>query len=540
MRALRLMSALTCGPLLLLGCMGGVDRGPARGRGACEDLRPGGSALRRLTPTEYRNSVADLFPGASLPTVNLTPDLPVGGFDNNAEGQPVSDLLTEDYFNAGHDIGAAASTSLATWAPCSENTAECAGRIVDHLLLHAQRRPPTEEDRSAYLTMVEATRAESGIEDAVAAMIEAVLLTPQFLYRPEVGTPRDDAAPGLLALTDYEVASRLSYFLWRSTPDDTLLDAAAAGALSDPLQVEEHARRMLEDPRAHDTIADLHAQWFQIGRLDSLRLDTGVFPDADGQLVADMHASLVRYLDAVFWEDGTLDALFAGRFAFVNDRLAPIFGVPAPGTDELVRVELDPEERAGILTQPGWLAHRAHETVHSPIFRGTFVLEHVLCAPTPPAPPGAESETVPLPPGTIVTTRERTVRSHSGACASCHSRIDGVGFVFENYDALGRFRTVETSLSLPIDPSGVVRGAGDMDGPVIGAVELGERLATSRDAGRCVAEHYLRYAIGRSLTDTDRCAANALRSALSASGGDLHELVVALVTSNTFRFRTAH
>ncbi len=524
---------------LTLGCEGRLDAGPAPPRGACLEDRAVPAALRRLTPTEYRNSVADVFRGAALPEVTLTPDLVLGGFDNNAAGQPVSDLLTEDYFRASGAIGAAVAADLGSWAPCTDESAACAERITVLVLRRALRRPPADEELAAHLALVEATRAESGLADAIGALAEAVLLEPQFLYRPELGTPRTGLPPGIVALDDHELASRLSYLFWRTIPDDALLEAAGAGELQDDAMLEAQARRLLEDPRGRATISDLHRQWFQVDRIAALNLDPTLFPEASPAVYADLRESLLRYLDAVFWEEGTMEALFAGRFAFVNDRIAPLFGVPPPGSDELVRVELDPDERAGILTQPGWLAHRAHQTVHSPIFRGTFVLEHVLCAPTPPAPPSAESMTTPLPPGTVVTTRERTVRSHTGACAGCHARIDGVGFLFEHYDALGRYRIVETDLSLPIDASGMIRGAGDLDGPVTGAVELGERLATSPQAGRCVAQHYMRYALGRTLTEEDLCTAEALRRQLAATGGDLRELLVALVLSPSFRTRSA-
>jgi hypothetical protein len=425
---------------------------------------------------------------------------------------------------------------LSTWAPCTDDTAECADRIVSHVVERAERRPTTPAEREDYLTLTQTVRTENGLNEAISALIEAVLLTPQFLYRPEIGVITPDAPEGLIALDGYEIASRLSYFLWRAPPDAELSEAAGRGELATEPGIERHARRMLEDPRARETISDMHAQWFQIARNRNLMLDAEYFPGASPELYADLEASVLRYLDAAFWDEGTVEALFAGRFAFVNDRLAPIFGVDPPGTNELVRVELDPTQRAGILTQPGWLTLHSHTRVHSPIFRGNFVLHHVLCTPTPPPPPNIDTSES-LAPNAMETTRQRTTRSHTGRCASCHARIDGVGFLFEHYDAYGRFRLQE--LGQAVDASGLVREAGDADGQYANAIDFGEQIAHSEFVGRCVSQHYLRYALGREIAPEESCAVRALSDRLAASGGDLRELVIAITTSPSFRYRTS-
>jgi hypothetical protein len=534
--------------LVLTGCLGTLEAGPAGPVGTsrrpvdppvvCDPgaARPDGATLRRLTPAEHRNTLRDLFPGVALPEVTLAADSVVGGFDNQADGQSVSSLLTEQYHRAAGDVARAASASLETWAPCTTDDAACAARIAETLATRAQRHALDAEERTLYVDFVETARAELGLTEAVSMLIEALLQSPRFLYRPELGDGAVTAPEGLVALDGFEVASRLSYFLWRTMPDPALFDAAAAGELATPEGLEAHARRMLDDPRAHETIADLHAQWFQLRAIDDVALDPAIFAGWDEAMRADLRASAERFLGDAFWEEGSIDALFTGSFGYVNDRLAPVLGVPPPGSDELVRVELDPSQRAGILTQPGWLAYHAKPSVHSPIFRGVFVLEHVLCSPTPPAPPGADAMSEPLPPDLVVTTRERTERSHTGRCASCHQRIDGAGFLFEHYDALGRFR--ETEFDLPIDASGLVLGAGDADGELDGAIELAERLGQSRQVRECVSRHYLRYALGRSTAGAgDRCQIAELADHLDATTGDPRELVVAIATSPSFRYR---
>lgn len=529
----------------LCGCLGEFDTGASGPFGAPVDRRPivcdpdlvvpGGSAIRRLTPTEYTNTVGDLFPGVTIPTLALVDDERVGGFDNLADGQVVSPLLTEQYYRNAHAIGAAAAAGLDSWAPCSTNDAACAAQIVDHIAVRAQRRPLDDADRSLFTTFVETTRATDGLQAAVALFIEALLQTPQFLFRPELGDPSRAAPTGTTALDAFEVASRLSYFLWRTMPDPVLYEAAQSGVLLSAEGVEQHTRRMLDDPRARASIADLHAQWFQTWRVDEVRLSTEAFPQFTPSARDALRESADRYLEEAFFGVGTFESLYEGRYAFVNDEIAPIFGVAPPGSRDLVRVDLDASQRAGILTQPGWLTHRDHEIEHSPIYRGTFVLEHVLCSPTGAPPPGADMVGAMEPGPGAMTGRERWVTTHSGRCAGCHARIDGVGFLFENYDALGRYRIEDNGL--PVDSTGTVIGGGDADGDVANAVEFGERLAQSRRVRECGATHYFRYAMGRAEVREDTCQLRALADALERSGGSLPELVVAIVTSNAFRFR---
>ncbi|MFO0686193.1 MAG: DUF1592 domain-containing protein [Sandaracinus sp.] len=530
---------------LATGCLGEVDPGVSGPPGygpitptTCnaDQVVPGGGGIRRLTPTEYARTVADLFPGVTLPSVTLAADTRVGGFDNNQSGQVVSSLLTEQHYRAAQSIGVAAAASLATWAPCTTNDAACAEQIVSTLGMRAQRRPLTTAQHDELVAWMETQRAVEGLEGAVAMLVHALLLTPEMLYRPEIGDPGRAAPHGTVALDGYEVASRLSYFLWRTMPDDTLFTAAAHGDLDTERGIEVETQRMLADPRARDTIADLHAQWFQTWRMASLDLDPATFPEFDAELRDDLHASFEHFVTDAFFEDRTLEALFGGSYGYVNDRTAPIFGVAPPGSSALVRVELDPAQRAGVLTQPGWLTLRDHRTQHSPIYRGAFVLEHVLCSPTGTPPPGADIVQAP-PSGSMPhTSREAWEQSHTHRCASCHARIDGVGFGFENYDALGRWR--DTDNGYPVDASGTVIAGGDADGAFDGPMGLVARLAPSEQVEACAIAHYYRYALGRTETSGDRCQLEALADRMARSGGDLPDLVVGMVTSPSFRFRT--
>lgn len=503
---------------------------------AAEDLRPAEAPLRRLTPIEYRNTVRDLFPAVALPRVELVAGAEVQGYDNNAAGQVVSPLLVEQYQVAAAAIGAAVAAD-GSWLPCDPAADEVAcGRVVAASLAErAYRRPLDEVERTRAVTFFDAARSSFGFSEAIAMLVEGLLQSPAFLYRPEVGV--DAGAPaGLVRLGPYEIASRLSYALWHSMPDDALLAAAAADELGTTEEIEAQARRMLADPRAAAVVADFHRQWLDLGAIEELQLSPERYPELTPSLRDALRDATQLFLERTFFEGGSYRDLLTATHAYANDELAALYGIPAPGSDELVRVELDPAERAGILTQPGLLASTSHGLGHSPILRGVMVLDAFLCMPPPPPPPDVDAAIDDEDTGGEVrTTRERIELTHGTAeCASCHDAIDGAGFSFERYDALGRFRTHENGV--PVDPTGAFAGTRDVDGEVADAIELAQRLADSAQAEECFATHWFRHAMGRTERAADRCQIQALAAAMR-EGGDLRELLVALVTSPSFRFR---
>jgi hypothetical protein len=320
-------------------------------------------------------------------------------------------------------------------------------------------------------------------------------------------------------------------------PDEALLAAAASGSLDNAGGVEAEARRMLADSRARNSVATFHSQWLRFEKMDNLSKSDALFPDFDDRTAQSLRDSTARYLEHMFWEQGTLDALLTDTTAFVNDDLAPIYGVESPGTSELTLVDVNPEQRSGVLTQAGLMAGFAHETADAPVLRGVFVLSRLLCdAPKPPPqgiPPLTEGSVGDAP----MTTRQRLELTHeNAACASCHDSIDGIGFAFGNYDALGAWR--ETDNGLPVDAEGELTGTRDVDGTFVGAVALGSRLAESEQVQSCVAEQWYRYALGVAAQDVDACALRSTVETFRDSGNDLRELLIALVSSEAFRRRT--
>ncbi|MCA9684964.1 MAG: DUF1592 domain-containing protein, partial [Myxococcales bacterium] len=419
--------------------------------GTDDDCPLSNEPIRRLTQSEYVNTVGTLFPGVNLPMLDPIPDERVDGFIGHNAGQSASALGVARYEALAEGIADAAAGSLDSWAPCSDDSSACAQSIALELGWKVYRRPLDADETLALSSFAGDAYGEFGLELGVAVVVEALLQSPFFLYRPEFGEP----GGAVVTLGDYEMASRLSYFFLDDMPDEALFAAAAAGELTSDAGVEAQARRLLADPRARPILTDFMGEWLRLYELGELALDPVVFPEFTPQMQADLEESIHRYLDKALWEDDSWDALMTGSFGFVNDDLAPLYGVAAPGSDAMTLVELDPSQRAGVLTQPGLLASTSHGISHSPIYRGVTMLDNILCTPVPAPPPGVldETEPLPVPPEELCTTRDYVSKTHTNRaeCEGCHNLIDPAGFVFEHYDALGRYRVTENDC--PIDAS---------------------------------------------------------------------------------------
>ncbi|HEX7670567.1 MAG TPA: DUF1592 domain-containing protein [Polyangiaceae bacterium] len=501
-------------------------------------VSPAPAPLGRLTDLEYQNTVRDLFPGITVPAVSLPADNIVEGFDNNSKAQTPSPSLIEQYRASAQAIAAAAIAKLDAVLPCAATSASqedtCGKQLIDDLGARAFRRPLAPEERDRLITFFTSARTTYDFKTAVSMVIQAVLQSPQFLYRVELGGPPDKASA---PLTSYEIASRLSYFFWDTTPDSALRDAAAQGALGDAAGVETQARRLLADPRAHDAVANFHRQWLRFEKMDRLVKNTTAFPSWSDDVATAMRGSAAMFVDHVFWDKGgSLDALLREPSAYVNDLLAPLYGLPPPGTANLTLVDTDPLRRSGVLTQVGLMAGFAHETADSPVLRGVFVMDRFFCAAPPPPPPGVNTAVPELVASDPKTTRDRFALTHeSGDCATCHHAIDGYGFGFSHYDAVGQWRDTENGF--PINAKGWIGGTRDADGDFDGAIELGERMAKSKQVAECVTTQWFRYALGLGAKDVDRCAVAPVVQTLADKNGDLREVLVATVTSEAFRHR---
>jgi hypothetical protein len=358
-----------------------------------------------------------------------------------------------------------------------------------------------------------------------------MLQSPDFLYLPELGgeIPQGE----LVALDGHELASRLSYFLWSSMPDDELLDAA--DSLADPEVLEAQTRRMLDDPRARESIAAFHTQWVGLHNVDELFKDPALFPMFDDATKAAMAAETARFAEyVVFEDDARLQTLLTAPYSLIDPPLFAIYGMDEPPEhDPAQPVMLDPSQRGGLLTQPGFLAVHAHHNQTSPVHRGVAIRRNFLCQDLPPPPADVDNTPPPIDPDS--TTRERFEQHKSDpTCAACHVLIDDVGLAFEHYDPVGTWRTMDGTGQ--VDASGELVGADDANGPFYGALELGEKLAASTMVRECVAQQWFRFALGRSLDDDDECASQQMRAAFESSDFDIRELLVAVITSPSFRY----
>lgn len=481
----------------------------------------GVTPMRRLTRTEYNNTVRDLLGDTSAPASVFSPDEVVGGFAANSVAS-LSKGQLDAYVAAAEAL---ASTAVqANWGSlvaCDPADQACLHGFVETFGRRAFRRPLSATELTGYTGLLDETFDAADGAVAVEVVLQAMLLSPSFLYRVE---GENSAGNGLVAVTGYELASRLSYFLWASMPDDELLDLADAGMLDDDATLEEQARRMLEDPRSRDALESFHLQWLSIDDLEDRVKDPMLFPEWDAELAKSMTRETLAFTEAVVRDgDGRLETLLTASWSMIDADLAELYGVEADGTG-FERTELDPSERSGILTHASVLSGSAHAAENSWVHRGLFVREKLLCDELPPPPAGVDTNNT-NDPG----------RLDAPECAGCHVLLDPLGQGFDAYSPVGAFRLADES-------GESVDGAGSMTdmpeiGDFVGPVELGDGLATNRRVRDCVATQWFRYATRRHESDADACALEDLQAHFDASDGDIRELVVSLVTSPSFRFR---
>lgn len=489
------------------------------------------SPLRRLTNEEYNNTIRDLLGDTSRPADAFPPDEAVGGFENNTVS-PITQSLVERYMATAESLAASAAPRVDQLAPCpsGQPTDTCARSFIEAFGRLAFRRPLDERERSSMFDLYTSKEKRAGYARAVQLVIQALLQSPQFLYRVEP-LPDGDAAPR--ALSGYEVATRLSFLIWASTPDAALLDDAGAGRLATADDVAKAARRLLRDPRAVDGVKSFHRQWLDLRELDTESKDAVLYPTFTPELRRAMVEETLRFSAHVALAGGdAVTALLTSKKTFVNSALAKLYGVEPPRGDGFVLVDLPGDQRAGLLTQASVMTVFSHAEESSPILRGKFVREKLLCQAVPPPPPNVAISLPKFDP--TLTKRERFDRHRMDPnCAGCHRMMDPIGFAFEHYDALGAWRTVDGAF--PVDALGELTQTGDTDGAFDGAVALGVKLAASQRVRRCVATQWFRAALGRNERQEDGSSLDGAYRAFQLGGYDVRELIVAIASSHSFR-----
>jgi hypothetical protein len=378
-----------------------------------------------------------------------------------------------------------------------------------------------------------AVAGSGGFAAGVQAAIEAMLQSPQLLYRIERG--RGVADESGEQITDYEAATRLSYLLRGTAPDAALLDAAAAGELSTPAGVAEQARRLVNDPGVAERVNDFHARWLRLESLSGASKDAALFPEFSAQLLDSMRAETTRFIEQTTLQGGgAVSALLTAPYGFVDARLASLYGLTGDFASGLTRVDFPAASpRGGLLTQASFLSgHSSASRQTSPVLRGVFVLRRLLCQDIPDPPPNAQSmepEPSALP---LVTTRDYFEwKTSMSSCQGCHTRINPVGFAFEDFDAIGRYREQEAGAS--IDATGTLNLGGALL-RVDGGKELAAAIANRPETLACYARNWLRYLWGRADTVADLHTLTLLRQRLAASDYGVRDLLVDVTQSAAF------
>ncbi len=530
-----------------LATLGPVEEQPAAGPAAPARGIDPSNMLRRLTHSQYNNTVRDLLGDQSRIADRFPPEDFVNGFKNQVQAQDIPPLLAEAYGDAAEKLARNAFRGgdrhgLIPCQPASHRDVACATELIESFGRRAFRRPLEPRETELYRELFLAEAAGSGeFLDGARLVVEVMLQSPKFLFHPE---PGPDARR-----TAYARANRLAYFLWNTLPDERLLAAAEAGDLDSDEGLQAQARRMLDDGRAREAVEELFAQWLRFDLAVTAVRDRRLYPEFSPELAVSMVEETRRLISDVVWNDKDFRELLTARYTYVNSDLAKLYGLPAPA-QEFDRVELPADSpRAGILGHGSFLTMTSKPGETSPTMRGLFVREHLLCQKVPDPPPDASATLPPLTEDKPLANRDLlSVHLTNPTCAGCHNLIDPVGFGLEMYDAVGRRRETqsitffptraekgkkEVTVEVAIDPAGLVAGI-SME-PFSSPRELGELLAESAKCQECVALQLFRYATGREETESDREDIDKLLNAFRASGFRFQELMVALTTTQAFK-----
>jgi hypothetical protein len=493
-------------------------------------------ALRKLTVRQYQNTVRDLFgPDAVLPA-ELEPDTSISGFHAiGAAKATVSPSAAERFEAAAYALAEQAldathRSAFVGCTPAGTRDTKCTTDFVTRFGLRALRRPLGVEEVTRYVAVAEQAQGTLGdFYSGLAYAVAGLLQSPSFLFRVELGTQIVPAA-GARAFDDYEMASRLSYLLWNTTPDAALLEAAARGELTELSGLRAQAERLLADPRAKLALDDFHSERLALDELESLEKDRTVYGELDDSLRAALRTDVLATIEEfTFGEGADFRSLFTTRVAYVESKLASLYGLPAVGAGT-TRVELPASAmRVGLLGKVAFLAANAHPNTTSPTKRGKYVRERLLCQSIP-APPPEVATVLPEPDPSAPTMRARLqVHAQSASCAGCHKLMDPIGLSLEHFDAIGRYRADDGGHALDV--------SAELDGkPFDGAIALATLLRDDPRTSECTARQLYRYAVAHVETDGEEPALAALIEAFERSGHRFTTLLRALVVSDGFRF----
>ena len=497
--------------------------------------------LRRLNRTEYSSTLHELLGtttdySTKYPAENLS-----YGFDNIGEALTVQPFDIEQH---EHDADAILAELFARPAndPVRQRIINCdaaaGGRTCMTQMLtafaqFAYRRPVVEAEVSGLVDIAQDFVATGGtVNDALQVAFKGVLLSPHFIYRVELDQDPTSKAPH--RLSGFELATRLSYYLWSTMPDPQLLVDAQSGKLDTDAGLVAEIERMLAEPRASALITNFVGQWLYLRRAAAAKPDAAVFPTFDAELSASLRTESEKFVAELFEQGKPLTELLTGTFTYLNPRLAKHYGLPAPAGTGFTRVDLTGTQRTGFLMQASFLTALSNPTRTSPVKRGKWVLEQLLCAPPPPPPPGVDTKGVDS--GTTSVRARLEAHRAKEPCKSCHAVMDPIGLSFENFDGIGTYRMA--------DQYGAIDATGTLSTPkgdvsFQGAAQLLPILAADERLAGCVAQKVLTYAVGRGFTDADTATLTAVTGATTTSGKGLRGLFASVAMSEAFRSRVA-
>ena len=500
---------------------------------------PGRVTMHRLNLAEYDNTMRDLLGTKTHPSVdfNFPADDRGSDFDNTADVLTVSPLHLSSYNAAATALIAAAladTTERARLLTCdlTAGGATCARTVLEAFVPRAWRREAASTEIDNLMTLVTlATSKGDTVEAGLTLALRATLLSPNFIYRPEIDPVPTSLTPHPLG--EYELASRMSYFLWSSMPDDALFAAAQAGNLHLPTNLASQVSRMLADPKAQALVDNFAGQWLFIRLVDDAAPDPTLFPSYSTSLGAAFKQETQLMFHEFAFNGLPADQMLTANFTFVNDQLATFYGLPPVGSTQMQRVDLSNNtQRRGLLSQAGLLLVNSHADRTSPVLRGKYVLTELLCTDIPPPPPTVNVMIVPDTTGSKTLRQVLAAHITNPSCASCHSLMDPIGFGMENYDAIGAYRTTDNSL--PVDASGTLP-TGEMFN---GIVQLAPLIAKNPAFPPCLASKLYTYALGRGVdtdpTQMDTTTLAAVSAAFSKGGLKFQDLVGGVVTSAPF------
>jgi hypothetical protein len=506
---------------------------------------PGTATFRRLTKAEYNNTVRELLGDNSSPASAFPPDTD-SSKSGYFRGGAIAPVDAGRLLEITDKLASDAIKKMDTLLPCKPlptiqaDQDKCAGQFITTFGKRAFRRPLAADEVKTFTDFYTAQRTMVGQDfpNGIRMLVSAFLLSPNFLYRWEVA-PKGQIKEGTaLRYGPWEMASRLSYLLWSSMPDDALFAAAEGNRLGTPEQIEVEARRMLKDPRARDAIADFFVQWLDTTNLPDLTKNTSLFENYTPGLVQSIMGEVREFAGNLMTAgDGRLDTLLTSSTFMVDAQLAGLYKVTGAPATGFAAIKMDPTQRGGILTQAAFLAAHGTADESHPAKRGKMILDRVICKELPLPPDNVPDPKEPAP---NLSTRERYAEHGAQQCATaCHSVLDPIGFAFEAYDAIGGFRT--TDGGKPVDSTGQYNGKAFKN-----AMELEAILAQDASVRDCMARQWLRYALRRrempslpGSTSNDEASIAVMNEAFKKANYDLREMIVALTKTRAFNYRTA-